>query len=140
MKKTNFNDSDSDIMTEIEDLSSYQNKSETDDHMRNLSSPCTCCESLPPASKNPSTIVTTSGLSIRIKEVIILSLVFLLLLYSIILFLNKWSKSYRQIIQPPFQYPDQDDLSADGKLSTKLENNCIFNRSIATKSMAGGVQ
>ena len=75
---------------------------------------CTCCASSPfpstpevSQSAEPSLLVTTSEFSVKLKEIIILSLIFLLLLYSVITFLKKWSKSYRQINQIPYYSANQ---------------------------------
>ena len=50
----------------------------------------------------PPLIITTSEFSINLKEIIILSLMLLLLIYSIVTFLNRWSKNYRDINQGPY--------------------------------------
>ena len=41
--------------------------------------------------------VTTSEFSVSLKEIIILSMIFLLLLYSILAFLHKWKRNYYDI-------------------------------------------
>ena len=41
--------------------------------------------------------VTTSELSISVKEIVILSMIFFLLMYSVLSFLTHWKKNYRDI-------------------------------------------
>ena len=94
---------------------------------------CNCCSSSPsthevPHSTEPPLLVTTSEFSIKLKEIIILSLVFLLLLYSVTTFLNKWSKSYRQINQIPYYSADQTE-----ELSPGMKSNLICNYNIPIK-------
>ena len=47
-------------------------------------------------------MVTTSQFSVSFKEIFILLLFLLLLLYSIVSFLNNWNKNYRGINHVPF--------------------------------------
>ena len=96
---------------------------------------CTCCASshfpsTPEVSEStePPLLVTTSEFSIKLKEIIILSLIFILLLYSVITFLNKWSKSYRQINQIPYYSADQTE-----ELSPGMKSNLICNYNIPIK-------
>ena len=77
---------------------------------------CPCCgrqhitlhtePSLSPDEKiedaDPPIIITTSMLTVSVKEIFILLLIFLLLLYSIISFLSNWSKNYREINHLPY--------------------------------------
>ena len=86
------------------------------------STPCTCCTTSPSPeiqevseTTDPPLLITTSEFSIKLKEIIILGLIFSLLLYSVITFLNKWSKSYRQINQIPFQYAEQTEELSPGQ-------------------------
>ena len=63
-------------------------------------SPCQCCEE---GEVNSSTTllppfkVTTSELSISVKEIVILCMIFFLLIYSVLSFLTHWKKNYRDI-------------------------------------------
>lgn len=62
-------------------------------------SECSCC----PADYNSTTTlyppfkVTTSEFDVSVKELTILGMIFLLLIYSILAFLNNWKKNYRDI-------------------------------------------
>ena len=81
-----------------------------------LPGPCPCCgrqnftlhretDSSPEEQNedaDPPIIITTSMLSVSLKEIFILLLIFLLLLYSIISFLSNWSKNYRDINHLPY--------------------------------------
>ena len=79
-------------------------------------SPCSCCSSPPSpysssqstdtaeytVSTEPSITINTSDFNIHVKEIIILGLIFLLLIYSVVIFLKRWSKNYRDINQVPY--------------------------------------
>ena len=62
-------------------------------------SPCGCCleEENSSTTLLPPFKVTTSELSISVKEIVILSMVFFLLIYSVLSFLTHWKKNYRDI-------------------------------------------
>ena len=77
---------------------------------------CSCCLQSDPnytvASTASTTIrVTTSTLSVSVKEIIILLLIFLLLLYSILSFLKSWNKNYRDIPSLPYHAICLDDTA-----------------------------
>ena len=89
---------------------------------------CTCCApSSPttPAGSDPPFLIKTSEFSIKLKEIIILGLIFLLLLYSILTFLSKWSKSYRQINQIPYYSTDQEEQLSPGKKGSESKVKVI---------------
>ena len=63
-------------------------------------SPCQCCEEEEVNSSTtllPPFKVTTSELSISVKEIVILCMIFFLLIYSVLSFLTHWKKNYRDI-------------------------------------------
>ena len=62
-------------------------------------SPCGCCleEENSSTTLLPPFRVTTSELSISVKEIVILSMIFFLLIYSVLSFLAHWKKNYRDI-------------------------------------------
>ena len=62
-------------------------------------SPCGCCleEENSSSTLVPPFRVTTSELSISVKEIVILSMIFFLLIYSVLAFLRNWKKNYRDI-------------------------------------------
>ena len=62
-------------------------------------SPCQCCMQEENSSTTllPPFRVTTSELSISMKEIVILSMIFFLLIYSVLSFLTHWKKNYRDI-------------------------------------------
>ena len=63
-------------------------------------SDCSCCQQMNPNETStlyPPFKVTTSEFDVSAKEVTILSMIFLLLIYSIFAFLNNWKKNYRDI-------------------------------------------
>ena len=60
-------------------------------------------------------MVTTSQFSVSFKEIFILFLFLLLLLYSIVSFLNKWSKNYRGINHVPFYAAYMEDGQENGE-------------------------
>ena len=65
----------------------------------------------------PPMVITTSEFNIHMKEIVILSLFFLLLVYSVVTFLTKWSKNYRDtggsINQTPYySTEDEENLSS----------------------------
>ena len=53
---------------------------------------------LPP----PPLVIPTSSLEVSVKELFILSLFFILLMYAIISFLTQWNKNYREINHLPY--------------------------------------
>merc|ERR1712013_679735 len=64
-------------------------------------------------SYSDSEVFRTSELSVSFKEIFILFLFFLLLLFSIVSFLDNWSKNYRGINHVPFYL----ESSADNGVS-----------------------
>ena len=55
------------------------------------------------------TMIPTSNFSVSFKEIFILFLFLLLLLYSIVTFLHNWSKNYRGINHVPYYATCKDD-------------------------------
>jgi hypothetical protein len=87
------------------------------------SSPCTCCDPGIVAEINNNTsipfIITTSALQVSVKEIFILILFLLLLLYAVASFLKNWNKNYRDINYFP-QFPGADsDIMETGHTVTK---------------------
>ena len=100
---------------------------------------CTCCApssstSPAPEGSDPPFLIKTSEFSIKLKEIIILGLIFLLLLYSILTFLSKWSKSYRQINQIPYYSTHQEEQLSPGKKEVSVSNNSLY----LSPSLGGG--
>ena len=58
---------------------------------------------------DPTSLVRSSGVSVSVKEGVILSLVFLLLLYSVLAFLHSWKKNYRDIYSNPLYSAQEPD-------------------------------
>ena len=52
--------------------------------------------------KPPSYAIATSAFDVSVKEVFILTLFFVLLLYAIVSFLTQWNKNYREINHLPY--------------------------------------
>ena len=64
-----------------------------------MTSICNCsCNDL----ANITTNIADQSIQVRPKEVFILVLFFLLLLYSVISFLSQWNKNYREINHLPY--------------------------------------
>ena len=94
---------------------------------------CPCCNTstvttestnyIKSETTDPPLVITTSDFNIHVKEIIILSLIFLLLVYAVVTFLNNWSKNYRDLNQAPFysHAEAEDDLSG-GKKENKSIN------------------
>lgn len=51
---------------------------------------------------SPPMVIPTSSLDVSVKELFILSLFFILLLYAVISFLTQWNKNYREINYLPY--------------------------------------
>ena len=51
---------------------------------------------------SPPLVIPTSTLDVSVKELFILSLFFILLLYAVISFLTQWNKNYREINYLPY--------------------------------------
>ena len=52
--------------------------------------------------KPPSYAIATSAFDVSVKEVFILTMFFVLLLYAIVSFLTQWNKNYREINHLPY--------------------------------------
>ena len=65
--------------------------------------PCLCRdgELVDDPLTEPDRIVNTSEFTIRFKEIFILSLFFLLMIYSFVTFYMSWSKNYKEINYVP---------------------------------------
>ena len=61
-----------------------------------------CCNDLTNMATNETTGAADPSIQVRPKEVFILILFFLLLLYSVISFLSQWNKNYREINHLPY--------------------------------------
>ena len=61
-----------------------------------------CCNDLTNMTTNETTGAADPSIQVRPKEVFILILFFLLLLYSVISFLSQWNKNYREINHLPY--------------------------------------
>jgi len=59
--------------------------------------------------------VRTSEFDVSVKEIVILCLLLLLVIYSISMFINNWSRNYRDIYQPTFIYSTQEDTGEDSQ-------------------------
>ena len=85
---------------------------------------CSCCENDPVIPKHadeiqnqsePPMIITTSDFHVSFKEVFILSLMLLLLVYSVVSFLKNWNKNYRDINHFPHFSEDDSQLIDSGQ-------------------------
>lgn len=70
---------------------------------------CSCeCKAVPDDDEelgelpSPPMVIPTSSLDVSVKELFILSLFFILLLYAVISFLTQWNKNYREINYLPY--------------------------------------
>ena len=61
-----------------------------------------CCNDLANITNTETTGTAETSIQVRPKEVFILVLFFLLLLYSVISFLSQWNKNYREINHLPY--------------------------------------
>ena len=61
-----------------------------------------CCNDLTNITTTEATDAPDKSIQVRPKEVFILVLFFLLLLYSVISFLSQWNKNYREINHLPY--------------------------------------
>ena len=61
-----------------------------------------CCNDLTNITTTEATDAPDNSIQVRPKEVFILVLFFLLLLYSVISFLSQWNKNYREINHLPY--------------------------------------
>ena len=75
------------------------------------SPPCTCCDPDLFTEINNDTsiplVITTSVFQVSVKEIFILILFTLLLLYAVASFLKNWNKNYRDVNYLP-QFPGAD--------------------------------
>ena len=87
--------------------------------------PCPCCpvvktEETEYNITEPPFIINTSDFTIHVKEVFILGLIFLLLIYSLVIFFNRWSKNYRDITQTPYYSTQEEEQCSGGKMNPKI--------------------
>ena len=71
-----------------------------------MMSPYTVCPAVHSDHANHTLIptnicITTSPLQVSVKELFILSLIFILLIYSVLAFLRHWNKNYRNVNHLP---------------------------------------
>jgi len=95
--------------------------SSSQDFLPSNSSLCVCCNqtlsniSLANSSSridqdpHPPLIIRTSEFSISTKEIVILSLLLFLVVYSITMFINNWRRNYTDIYQPTFIYSTEEE-------------------------------
>merc|ERR1711953_581273 len=91
------------------------------DFLSSISTLCGCCNqtlsniSLANNSSRidqelqPPLIIRTSEFSISTKEIVILSLLLFLVVYSITMFINNWRRNYTDIYQPTFIYSTEEE-------------------------------
>ena len=85
------------------------------------SAPCTCHDeesindsiSIESITPNPSMIITTSEFTVSVKEVFILSLFFILMLYSFVSFYRSWNKNYGEFSHIPNLSRKGSDIHTD---------------------------
>ena len=109
---------------------------------------CPCCnhsnfgntQSLSNFTTSPEMKMTTSIFSVSVKEIVILLLIFLLLLYSIISFLKSWNKNYRDISNLPYHAICLEDTPhmAAGQLEQKMLKLASVTKILIFSSVPGG--
>ena len=97
------------------------------------SSPCPCYDMntsstiLSLSDKSvPPLVITTSVFHISVKEIFILSLVLLLLVYSVVAFLKHWNKNYRDVNHFPHFSQSDSQLIQTGQITPNLNSILIL--------------